>query len=200
MSTKRSAAKAAETTSHVPSKQCSKCTLAKPISEFSLRALTSGRIGLRGDCKPCRAREKRQRRHRKSPRPKGRRENVVLFPKNTDLTPLGRWLVRKAVQKRAGVSATHICTLSAEWVHANQGQTHCPITGMPFRIGAVSSDGQAHALSPSLDRKDNSKPYTDENTQIISLWANRAKSTLSEMEFHLLLVAAADRVKSCRVH
>jgi hypothetical protein len=179
-------------------KKCTKCKCAKPVTSFALRTLSSGRMAPRGDCKSCRARAKRVRRHKTSVRPKGRKANVVLFssPELQSLTPFGRWLNKKLVQKRAGVDATKPCSLTREWVLRHQHQTHCPVTGLPFVLHSRSSDGSRHMLNPSLDRVNSSGAYTDDNVRIISLWANLSKNSLSDGEFKYMLRCTADNLKN----
>ncbi len=55
----------------------------------------------------------------------------------------------------------------------------CPLLGIPLYFG----NGVQGPNSPSLDRKDNSKGYTPENTWVISQKANRCKSdaTIDEL-------------------
>jgi hypothetical protein len=51
--------------------------------------------------------------------------------------------------------------------------THCPVLGIPLEIGGA---GRFNPRAPSLDRIDNSKPYTPDNVMIISWRANRLKA------------------------
>lgn len=53
--------------------------------------------------------------------------------------------------------------------------THCPVFGIPLFI----TEGQRGPNSFSIDRVDNSKGYTKENTRVISFLANSRKGDLS---------------------
>lgn len=55
----------------------------------------------------------------------------------------------------------------------------CPVLGIPLHFGKSH-----HPNLPSIDRFDNTKGYTKENTRIISYRANKLKNdaTLEEME------------------
>lgn len=53
--------------------------------------------------------------------------------------------------------------------------THCPILGLEIKINL----GRFNFDSPSLDRVDNSKGYTKENTRVISRKANILKNDMS---------------------
>lgn len=56
----------------------------------------------------------------------------------------------------------------------------CPVLGIPL----VKGIGQPHMASPSMDRIDNSKGYTKDNTEVISMRANllKADATIDEIE------------------
>jgi hypothetical protein len=59
----------------------------------------------------------------------------------------------------------------------------CPVFGIPLVVGA----GRKHDGSPSLDRVDNSRGYTKDNTVVVSFRANRAKNDLSLAELQTLV-------------
>ncbi|EHU5134485.1 TPA: hypothetical protein NKR24_002438 [Vibrio parahaemolyticus] len=59
----------------------------------------------------------------------------------------------------------------------------CPLLGVDFEFG---DDGHLNLHSPSLDRIDNSKGYIKGNVAVISVRANRIKSTLTLQELELL--------------
>ena len=59
----------------------------------------------------------------------------------------------------------------------------CPVLGIPLQIGS----GRPSANSPTLDRRDNSKGYTPENTFVISYRANSIKSDATPEELEKVL-------------
>ena len=61
-------------------------------------------------------------------------------------------------------------TLTKDWVIGKLNAGICELSGLPLEIAQAGT-----ANSPSLDRRDNSKGYTPENTQMITVQANRAK-------------------------
>ena len=72
-------------------------------------------------------------------------------------------------------------TLFEDLIKTKQGEYLCPAFGKPMVRGEFKPDthSQWNDVSPSLDRKDNNKPHTTDNLQIISWRANNAKGVLS---------------------
>ena len=62
--------------------------------------------------------------------------------------------------------------------------TICPVLGIPLH---VSMNGNACDNSPTLDRIDNSKGYTKDNTVIVSFKANTIKNTATTEELEKVL-------------
>ena len=62
--------------------------------------------------------------------------------------------------------------------------THCPVLGMPIQRNIGSG---FHRDSPSLDRIDNTKGYTQDNIRVISNRANLLKCDATLKELELLL-------------
>ncbi len=60
----------------------------------------------------------------------------------------------------------------------------CPVLGIPLSIGSR----RMHDNSPSLDRWDNNKGYTIDNTRVISWRANQLKSDANVEEMEKVLV------------
>jgi hypothetical protein len=56
----------------------------------------------------------------------------------------------------------------------------CPVLGIPLKVNT----SRVSSGSPSLDRKDNNKGYTKDNTYVISYRANSLKNdaTIEELE------------------
>lgn len=65
----------------------------------------------------------------------------------------------------------------------------CEVSGLPFVF-------QAHSLfAPSLDRKDNSKGYTPENTQVVVFGYNACKAAGTHEDVLKLAEAICTRAK-----
>lgn len=63
-------------------------------------------------------------------------------------------------------------SLTREWVESKIRSGVCEVSGLPFVLGGNGRE----PFSPSLDRKDNEKGYTPENTQVVCSIYNLAKS------------------------
>jgi|ETNmetMinimDraft_4_1059912.scaffolds.fasta_scaffold89692_2 hypothetical protein len=72
-------------------------------------------------------------------------------------------------------------TLFKDLIKTKEGYYLCPVFGKPMVRGEFNPDAhsQWNDMTPSLDRKDNTKPHTTDNLQIISWRANNAKGVLS---------------------
>ncbi len=69
-------------------------------------------------------------------------------------------------------------TLTKDWVIGKLNAGICELSGLPLEIAQAGT-----ANSPSLDRRDNSKGYTPDNCQLITVQANRAKSIEMKVRF-----------------
>jgi hypothetical protein len=87
------------------------------------------------------------------------------------LTSVGRarWLIKSA-RHRAKQNGLPF-DLTFEWVAYRIENCICPYTMQPFIL--VSG---RHPWAPSLDRIDNTKGYTQDNVNVVSLWWNVAKN------------------------
>jgi hypothetical protein len=204
MSTKRSAAKAAETTLHVSTRQCTKCTLEKPATAFKRRSDRNG--SLRSQCRQCDTERERARRktnpqsaraastrwHEKNKLRNPPRKSRVATFRAVAYTPLGEWIVKAlhSQNRRA-----HRKELDAQWLDKWQHVTHCPVSGLPFRVGAKDGNGNPHPQSASLDRIDPSKGYTPDNTRVVSYFVNVAKNAWSQEAFEFLILAVASNLR-----
>ena len=73
------------------------------------------------------------------------------------------------------------------WVHdldhdyishlLKQSGERCPLTGEKFVYRSH------HPLNISIDRIDNKRGYTKDNVWVVSTWANKAKSNLTQDQF-----------------
>ncbi len=128
---------------------------------------------------------------KKTKRKTRKRDPKVLL---TRPTPLAKWL-HKVIREKKRTRHDVECTLDYAWIAKAAGQTHCPLTGLPLLFGHPHVHGAPHPLSPSLDRRDPSKPYTPANTRIVTFWANTSRSTMTDSEFTLLVLAAASHMR-----
>lgn len=67
--------------------------------------------------------------------------------------------------------------LTKEWLLKQLGET-CPLLGTPFSYG----NGKSTSATPTVDRKDPTKGYTQGNCWVISAKANRIKSDATTEE------------------
>jgi len=68
------------------------------------------------------------------------------------------------------------CTLSFDWAVDRLDDGYCEVTGVKFKVGS----GPREANSPSIDRIDPSKGYTEENCRMVIWMYNAAKSEYTD--------------------
>lgn len=113
-------------------------------------------------------------------------------------TEMVSWLkkTRTSKAKKTVTRGRSPCgTLTAKWVKKWSGVTHCAITGLPFVLTGEKVNGSPHPLSPSADRINPRRGYTDRNTRVISYFANVAKNAWPEEQFRLLVLTAASHMR-----
>lgn len=144
-------------------KHCKGCGEVKELNEDNFHRDKRTQIGFRSKCKVCVARYDKIQgdRYRKS------RSGWAVC------------LVKEA-RRRAKLKGLNI-NITPEWVIINMPRI-CPVLGIPLFRGI----GKSCDNSPTLDRIDNSKGYTVDNVEIISMKANRAKSDLNLEEIERL--------------
>lgn len=76
--------------------------------------------------------------------------------------------------------------LDEEWLQKQP--LMCAVTGKQF----VIPESGLGPLTPSFDRRDASKGYTKENTQLICFWLNAAKGQWPEATIRDLILEAAE--------
>jgi hypothetical protein len=70
------------------------------------------------------------------------------------------------------------CDLDLPWILERVSRGFCEVTGLPFVFDPDEPERPgARAFSPSLDRKDPSKGYTKDNTQVVVWVYNGAKGS-----------------------
>lgn len=165
-------------------KRCAKCKKRKSFAEF--HADKSRASGLYPVCKSCESARRRATSKQRHTRRMSRREGHGLAGRIQELA----WIA-KSRAKQSGVEHS----LSKAWVEKAAQSTSCPVTGLLFVIGAARVNGAPHPLSPSLDRIDPTKGYTDGNTRVVSYFVNVAKSAWSQEQFEMLVMAAASNLR-----
>ena len=78
--------------------------------------------------------------------------------------------------KRRAKRRGHECTIDTQWIVDRMDV--CAVTGLPFKMDIEKNYGKhnnAQPFSPTLDRIDNSKGYTPDNTQVVVAVYNFAK-------------------------
>lgn len=109
-------------------------------------------------------------------------------------TPAGRARSLWNAARRRAESRGEPFALSVERIESALKMGVCEYTGVAFEYSGGRTPG-----SPSVDRKDPFKPYSDDNVSVVCDWYNMAKGRLSNGELiencKRLLVAAGYEVK-----
>lgn len=171
-------------------KICPKCHISKPLDDFHN---DKGRKdGKYPNCKDCHHNYNRERYKRADVKEKiqeyikGKRKNPEFMNAckerslkfYSSIHGRARTLLNNARKSPAGQKE---CTVTLEHILKGISIGICPITGMKFDMNK-SNNKKKNPLSPSIDRIDCSKGYTNENTRIVVWWYNMAKSELSDSE------------------
>lgn len=156
---------------------CTGCQQNLPTTAFAKDRRRA--TGLRHRCRACSAAEfknwqKTEGYERRLQRGKQVRATLKV------LDPKSRWaeMALSNARKRAKQAGLE-CTLTKAWLLANCPDA-CPLLEVPLRYSNTKTRGD----SPSIDRIDSSKGYTEDNCWVISSLANRMKNdaTLAQIE------------------
>lgn len=182
-------------------KVCTKCKTEKRPEDFPKDRRNS--TGLSSWCRECHReksqqkenepgyKEKRReamRQRRKNPdflaKEKQRRERNKETKRQKDretrLTPKGRARNLWNGAKRRAAKRNEPFDLSIERVIKALEIGVCEYTGLEFDLEQKLRVGKGRSpLSPSIDRKDPLKPYSDDNVNVVCDWYNMAKGQLS---------------------
>lgn len=203
-------------------KRCSRCGTEKLESEFGKDA--RNKDDLRSWCKSCvtdynrekeaspEYREKRRiaaRERRKNPeyraKEKAWREKTKQSKRDSDTkrnrTPGGKASLAWHSAKRRAEKRGEPFTLTKERIERALKIGVCELTGLAFDFEQKLRVGKGRSpLSPSVDRVDPLKPYSDDNVRIVCDWYNMAKGQLSPEQLleycKQLLIANNYRVKN----
>ena len=174
-------------------KFCKKCSTEKPLSDFyDSAARTDGKYPY---CKVC---HQAYMRNRYSTDPTVRTKRIANYAKRRVDDPefIAANKRRSAefyesIEGRARTLLTGArrrdanCSVTLEHIVQGIQRGHCPVTGIRFDLttGHQALSGRSKSpYSPSLDRIDSRKGYTNENTRIVIWQYNMAKGELADYE------------------
>ena len=180
-------------------KECSKCKVTKPLTDFTVysrkannplrRGTTAGQRNVRGDdvklnsrCKSCSAEDQRE--FRKRHKELTGSTNYRGSGKTTRYPTEDRELI-SAIRRRLSASKSNAkkcgvtCNLTEEYLYElfKQQKGICALSGVPIQIEGNSN------LRLSIDRITPAKGYTEGNVQWTIFAANRAKGDLTQDDF-----------------
>ena len=136
-------------------KQCSKCLKFKPRDSFYKAGKNKVmRHGVQSRCKEC-----------------IKNKNAEDDNKAFSVRLLAG---ARSRAKRSGLEFD----LDIEWLNEKLSRGICEITNIKFDF--IKKEGDRRPFVPSLDRRDSSKGYTKENTDVVIWWYNMAKGDLPE--------------------
>ncbi|WP_153065849.1 hypothetical protein [Xanthomonas campestris] len=174
-------------------RRCSRCAVDKNHGQFTL--LSSGKP--HSWCRACCAEKKRLDRldpavrlrtaqaNQRSRRRPSALEHKQVYQARAYETSTGRArALHNSARQRARQRGQEF-NLSLRRVLDGIESGKCERTGIAFEMkcGFVFETGrQANPRSPSIDRIDPFKPYSDDNVQIVCTWYNKAKEQLTDME------------------
>lgn len=88
--------------------------------------------------------------------------------------------------------------LTQDWVADRVGRGVCEATGMAFVLKSDTGPGHnLNAHSPSIDRIDHAKGYTQDNCRVVVWIFNRARGAFSDAELIEMARAIAERHSPC---
>jgi hypothetical protein len=153
-------------------KQCTKCNIKKPLSDFSKHRCTKD--GFSGWCKIC-ARESSAKWYAT---PEGRAKQMVNTMK----------------QNKKGKRANLEKTLTADDVLLILQTGKCQLTGLPFDFTQPHTTSQ-NPYAPSIDRIDSQKGYTKDNVRVVLNLVNAALGEHSDIDALPILKAMVKAIE-----
>jgi hypothetical protein len=155
-------------------KICPKCQLEKDITEF--RRDPTRAKGVYPYCIPC---EKNYRNEYMSAYRK--QEDTLEYLREYSARPLTRALKLYNSARQRAERKGEMFSLSLERIKLLLDNGVCQRTGLPFDL-ASPTETRFNPFAPSIDKIDHQKPYTDDNTQLVIDWYNRAKGQHSDAD------------------
>jgi hypothetical protein len=176
-------------------KVCSRCYIQKEISEFINSK--KGMNGLLSDCKECC--HKRETIHRRNNLDKykgySKKRRKELSKESSEYDNAFRKLYHNTIDgygsrlyssaKSRAIKKGLEFSITSEFIKNKLRNMKCESTG--FDLVLNDEDGRVHPMKPTLDRRDNSKGYTFENTKIVCWWWNVMKQDWSEQTIKELI-------------
>jgi hypothetical protein len=153
-------------------KICTKCGAEKALTEFYRHC--NAKDGYKSICKEC------------------INSKMFVYSRNRYSSKEGRAKQMFNSAKCRAKKRNIEFNLSFELVRSLVEIGHCPKTGFRFNL-IVPDDTNIGPLAPSLDRKEASKGYTNENVQIVCNMYNMGKSDADELDFIAMCLAVAER-------
>ena len=101
----------------------------------------------------------------------------------------------KARAERKGISFD----LTREWILERYLNGVCEVTGMKFCFMRGKGADRWNDFAPSVDRKDRSIGYTQNNCQMVTWWYNRAKGDKTNDEMMVLAKAIIESRSQIKV-
>jgi len=150
-------------------KTCYQCKVEKPLSGFKKEKRSQD--GVQNMCRDC------------------VNENRRNNPKTKELrnTPMGRAHALYFSLKKGAVQRDIPFDITAQWIADRIMEGRCQATGIPFVLRSADHDdtvvvkGQMrNPWSPSVDRKDTHKGYTEDNCVVVCFMYNMCKGCFSE--------------------
>lgn len=176
-------------------KVCGKCRQDKPLSAFTKGR---GRYGLRVWCRDCSSAYDQTPERREAKRSCSRKYHT----ENRDVRKAIKARYRASIKGRAlqlrdnsSIRAERLgleFNLTREWVEQKLLGV-CELTGREFDLTLPPKGVRANPNAPSLDRKDNSKGYTEDNVRMVVVHANVARNEFSDAD---LLALAYDIIRT----
>lgn len=178
-------------------KKCTICLQVKNSGQFTIRS--NGRP--HSWCRACAAKRKRERlnaseetrravyeRNRDARRKRSEQYKARAREAGTRryATPKGRAAVLFSGARARARKKNEPFLLTIERVESAITAGRCERTGIAFElIERFSATGrQSNPRSPSIDKIDSFKPYSNDNVQVVCSWYNKAKEQLSDAELY----------------
>lgn len=171
-------------------KQCPRCKIEKPDSEFADRAGRKTKKQLW--CKSCANMYYSEWRLQNKEKSKPIEEKSF---RKFYSTPHGRAVhMLNNIRSRAK-KANLKMSITIEWLE-NKLQGVCEVTGIPFILQENGGRGhRVNSLSPSVDRIDQTGDYTPENCQMTCWIYNRAKGAFPVDDLHRMIAAIGGKAR-----
>jgi hypothetical protein len=185
----------------VNSKICCACKTPKPLGAFQRNA--ARKDGLQSRCRDCiKIRGAAYYlTHKEKVSTTGKKwrdanKEVVREQHLSRYLTIGRRAtVLLASAKRRAADRGLDITISHQWLVSRWQEIGglCEVTGLPMTLLRSPETAHRQSFNPSLDRRDNSKGYSEENTRFVCVIVNIAINDFGEADFTTMCKAVAAR-------